>query len=250
MEINVDKCELISDNSEDQIIDKSNNQDLNTVKSSKYLGQNIDSNGNTEDIILRRNYQSISQFVHVSQTFITLKSRIKLFQIYIRSKYNHLLPIIALRGDINKTWSEIRKSIFNDLLRRSTQPKESSTLLGCSYYSIIIKPILKLIVQASENNDKEQLDFLIEAAQKAFLHWTEVEQNHDQPVINQIKNFLQNKKTIPISQWNHLIKEEAIKRHFKSTSIPDEIKNLKNLKHPRLIEALSNSPKHIIEAIT
>ena len=94
------------------------------------------------------------------------------------------------------------------------------------------------------------MDFLIEAAQKAFLHWTEVEQNHDQPVINQIKNFLQNKKTIPISQWNHLIKEEAIKRLFKNTSIPDEIKNLKNLKHPRLIEALSNAPKHIIEAIT
>ena len=249
MEINVDKCELITDNQEDHIIDEENNQPLNTVKCAKYLGQSIDNNGNTEDIILRRNYQSISQLIHVSQTFITLRSRIKLFQIYIRTKYNHLLPIIALKGDINKTWNEIRKSIFNDLLKRSTQPKESATLLGCSCYSIIIKPILKLIQQASDNHDNNQKEFLIEAAQKAFIHWTEAEQNHDQQVINHIKNFIQDKKTIPINQWNHIIKEEAIKRLFKNTQIPEEITNLKDLKHPRLIEALSNAPKHIIEAI-
>ena len=32
------------------------------------------------------------------------------------------------------------------------------------------------------------MDFLIDEAQKAFIYWTEVEQNHDQIVINRIKD--------------------------------------------------------------
>ena len=170
------------------IIDEDTNQPIKTCTHAKYLGQTINNLAETNDIILRRNYNYIAQLIHTSDTFITLKSRIKLFKIYIKSKYTHLLPLIAINGNIEKTWTEIRKTIFNDLLKRSTQPKESATLLGCSYYSIIIKPLLKIIDKSSqENNGEELIHFLKEATKKAFLYWTVTEQNHSQPIIENIK---------------------------------------------------------------
>ena len=147
MEISTDKCELITEDLNDNIFDETTNQTIQTKNKSKYLGQTLNNLGQTEDIILRRNYKSITALMHTSQTYITLKSRIKLFKIYIRSKYNHLLPMIAISGNIEKTWTKIRKTIFNELLKRSTQPRESATLLGCSFYSIIIKPLLKIMEQ-------------------------------------------------------------------------------------------------------
>ena len=147
MEINTDKCELITEDLNDNIFDETTNKTIQTKNKSKYLGLTLNNLGQTEDIILRRNYKTITVLMHTSQTCITLKLRIKLFKIYIRSKYNHLLPKIAISGDIEKTWTEIRKTIFNELLKRSTQPRESATLLGCSFYSIIIKPLLKIMEQ-------------------------------------------------------------------------------------------------------
>ncbi|MBR2141257.1 MAG: hypothetical protein IJ853_02775 [Rickettsiales bacterium] len=194
MEINVDKCEFLTENPEEIILDKQTNQAINNQSHAKYLGQIINSKGQTNDIILRRNYNSIAQLVHTSQTFITLKSRIKLFRIYIRSKYNHLLPIIAINGNLETTWSEIRKVIFNDILKRSTQPKESAALIGCSYYSIIIKPLLKIIEQTEEDQNLHQ--FLIESTKKAFLHWTSVEQNHDRQITDNIKKFIERKNNM------------------------------------------------------
>ena len=147
MEINTDKCELITEDLNDNIFDETTNKTIQTKNKSKYLGLTLNNLGQTEDIILRRNYKTITVLMHTSQTYITLKSRIKLFKIYFRSKYNHLLPKIAISGDIEKTWTEIRKTKFNELLKRSTQPRESATLLGCSFYSIIIKPLLKIMEQ-------------------------------------------------------------------------------------------------------
>ena len=98
--------------------------------------------------------------------------------------------MIAISGNIEKTWTEIRKTIFNELLKRSTQPRESATLLGCSYYSIIIKPLLKIMEQAKENDDKELLEYLIEATGKTFLYWVHAEPNHNPQIITQIKRFI------------------------------------------------------------
>ena len=124
MEINVDKCEFLTENPEEIILDKQTYQAINNQSHAKYLGQIINNKGQTNDIILRRNYNSIVQLVHTSQTFIMLKSRIKLFRTYIRSKYSHLLLIIAINGNLETTWSEIRKVFFNDIFKRCTQPKE------------------------------------------------------------------------------------------------------------------------------
>ena len=249
MEINTDKCELITEDLNDNIFDETTNQTIQTKNKSKYLGQTLNNLGQTEDIILRRNYKSITALMHTSQTYITLKSRIKLFKIYIRSKYNHLLPMIAISGNIEKTWTEIRKTIFNELLKRSTQPRESATLLGCSYYSIIIKPLLKIMEQAKENDDEELLEYLIEATGKTFLYWVHAEPNHNPQIISQIKTFIEKKKTKSIKEWDQLIKEEAVERLFKYNNLPECYVTLKNLKHPNIIEILSNAPIHIIKEL-
>ena len=86
MEINVDKCELLTNNPNYTIIDEDTNQPMKTCTHTKYLGQTINNLAETNDIILRRNYNSIAQLIHTSDTFITLKSRIKLFKIYLESK--------------------------------------------------------------------------------------------------------------------------------------------------------------------
>ena len=78
MEINVDKCELLTNNPNFSIIDEDINQPIKTCTHAKYLGQTINNLAETNDIILRRNYNSIAQLIHTSDTFITLKSRIKL----------------------------------------------------------------------------------------------------------------------------------------------------------------------------
>ena len=102
MEINVDKCELITNNQNITIIDEVTNQPIKTCTHAKYLGQTINNLAETNDIILRRSYNSIAQLIHTSETFITLKSRIKLFKIYIKSKYTHLLPLMSINGNIEK----------------------------------------------------------------------------------------------------------------------------------------------------
>ena len=178
-----------------------------------------------------------------------MKSRIKLFKIYIRAEYNHLLPLTAVSGNIEKTWTEIRKTIFNELLKRSTQPRESATLLGCSFYSIIIKPLLKIMTQATENNDKDLLNDSIEATEKTFQYWTQVEPNHNPTIINEIKTFIEKKQMKTIKEWDQIIKEEAITRLFKNNRIPQNYLKLKDLKHPNLIEALSNALTHIIKEL-
>ncbi len=78
MEINVNKCELLTNNPNYSIIDEDTNQPIKTCTHAKHLGQTINNLAETNDIILRRNYNSIAQLIHTSDTFITLKSRIKL----------------------------------------------------------------------------------------------------------------------------------------------------------------------------
>ena len=68
MEINTDKCELITEDLNDNIFDETTNQTIQTKNKSKYLGQTLNNLGQTEDIILRRNYKSITDLMHTSQT--------------------------------------------------------------------------------------------------------------------------------------------------------------------------------------
>ena len=247
MEINSQKCELITNNLEDTIIDPDSNTSVKTIPQSKYLGQKINNEFKTEDIIFKHNYQSIYQLIKTSETFITTRSRIKLFKTYIKAKYNHLLPLIALNGDVETTWKQIRKTIFNDILKRSTQPKESAGLLGCSYYSIILRPLIKMMDQESESDNQDVYMFIAEASKKAMLYWISTEINHNQEIISAVEKFVNKNIYLNLKQWDEITQKDAIIRMYKNINIPQNYQRLKDLKYPIIIEILSNAPIHIMK---
>ena len=49
-----------------------------------------------------------------------------------------------MTGAIEETWANIKKKIFEDVIEFSIFPKENSTILWLNFYSIIIKPLLKI----------------------------------------------------------------------------------------------------------
>ena len=100
----------------------------------------------------------------------------------------HLLPLIAYSGQLESTWLNIRKGIFLDILSINTLPKESGTLMGLSFYNIIIKPMLKItdkiINQYTNENQSYQKDFIIKAIKKTFHTWLKVEKNNTNEVLD------------------------------------------------------------------
>ena len=56
-----------------------------------------------------------------------IKSQKKLFTSYIKSKFTHLISMIALTGNLEQTRKNIRKSIFNDLLERKTLSRKTGS---------------------------------------------------------------------------------------------------------------------------
>ena len=86
--------------------------------------------------------------------------------------------MIAFTGNLEQTWKNIRKSIFNDLLERKILPKETGSILGISFYSIIIKPILKLLTTPHISNDEIMSLFFKESLKKIFRIWLNVEPNN------------------------------------------------------------------------
>ena len=75
----------------------------------------------------------------------------------MKSKINHLIPLIAITGGIKDLWKSIRKIIFTNLLEYSTMPRESASSFRLGFYDIIIRPVLKLIKRNKEyvNNPEE-----------------------------------------------------------------------------------------------
>ena len=109
----------------------------------KYLGKYIDSSGKTTNIINTFDYGTINKLVKNNANHISRKAKIKLFNTYIKSKFSHLLPLISITGELEKTWTNIRKTTFREVIDFSTFPREASTILGLRFYNIIIKPLLK-----------------------------------------------------------------------------------------------------------
>ena len=66
-------------------------------------------------------------------------SKIRIFKIFLISKGNHLLPLIALSGNLDASWKCIRKIIFRNILDKHTLPLETAVALGLGYYNIIIR---------------------------------------------------------------------------------------------------------------
>lgn len=163
MELNLSKCEHLSAIENDTIIDPLTRTIFYSQPTAKYLGQHIDNEGKPTNIINEFNFSEISNIIKTSTPYITRRAKLKLFSTYIKSKFQHLLPLISLQGNLDKTWSNIRKSLFKEIIDFSTMPRESGSLIGISFYSIIIKPLLKLYKKEYELNDEEMIEFMKES---------------------------------------------------------------------------------------
>ena len=73
-----------------------------------------------------------------------------------------------MSGQLGATWNNIRKTIFRDVIEFSTFPKETSVILGLCFYSIIIKPLLKLYQKEKKISIPEHLSFFKDACKIAF----------------------------------------------------------------------------------
>jgi hypothetical protein len=143
LKVNPDKCEHISDNPEDVVKDKESGTMLVTNTESKYIGQVIDSNGNATSSLKANAFGKLHKILSYTKS-LSRRTRVKPFQIYMRSKINHLLPIISLSDKLEDSWKVIRKAIFDIVLQTSTMPRESAAILKLSYYDIIVRPIINL----------------------------------------------------------------------------------------------------------
>ena len=174
--INPEKCEILSDNPSDKIIDDQAGIDILPKSEVKYLGQNMNSEGLAEQIIEDRLFGNIKNKLN-KYDFLTRLTRIRIFKAYMVSKVNHLLPLISLNGHLGVSWKCIRRIIFRKILKTQTSPLEGVVSLGLGFFNIIIKPILRNIERGYIfffNNS--QLEFLKKAAVRALIHWKSLEQ--------------------------------------------------------------------------
>ena len=112
MKLNTNKWEVLSEMEQDIIIDKHTKVILNAKSTAKYLGQNINQRGEAASIISLNDLKRIKNIIHDNTKNLSLRARIKIYMIYIRSRFQHLLPLIAFSGKLEETWRNIRKSIY------------------------------------------------------------------------------------------------------------------------------------------
>ena len=103
----------------------------------RYLGQIINNIGEARENTIIKKLGTIGTTLNIAAKNLSKKDRIKVFKKYMKSKINHLLPLISLNGNLEKIWKEIRRTIFYNILFQDTLPKESGTLMGISYYIIV-----------------------------------------------------------------------------------------------------------------
>ena len=65
-----------------------------------------------------------------SNKSIPIRTHIKIFKTWMKSKINHLLPIIAPTKGIFESWKNIRKVIFIPILNRLILPFEAVSSMG------------------------------------------------------------------------------------------------------------------------
>ena len=249
MKLNINKCEFLTENENETITDLLTNTVLESKQIVKYLGQYIDADGNTTNVINKFDYGTVNSIVKNNVNHISRRAKVKLFNTYIKSKFSHLLPMIAISGQLETTWSNIRKTIFRDVINFSTFPKESAAIIGLSYYNIIIKPLLKLYEKEEKISSPKHLEFFREACKTAFKLWLSKESNNTEPVKDLIYDFLSNNKFHKLSEFENKIYKEAAIRLYRNQITPEHASKLAKAKLPRILEIASNAPTHFIEGI-
>ena len=101
MQINSNKCELISDREGDYIIDKEQNVKIESKNVVKYLGQFINEKGIPTTGLNKVSFGRLINIIKKTGE-LTRIAKIRLFHIYLKSKINHLIPLISPTGGIKE----------------------------------------------------------------------------------------------------------------------------------------------------
>ena len=248
MEINTTKCELITNDVNDKIINIYTNEQVPNVSNAKYLGQSLNNMGEPINIITKNKLGTIKNIIGINGESLPSRINIKIFKIWMKSKINHLIPLIALTDGLYDSWKNIRSVIFSSIIKRLTLPLESASLIGISFYDIFFKPLLKIREKYLQNKQEEMAKYIEKALKKTAITWKNVEPNLTNTIINNIVE-LNNGNIKDIDTWNKDIKEQAYIRLFKNQIIPEVKPKILKLKMPQIINLLSNAPTHILEGI-
>ena len=108
--------------------------------------------------------------------------------------------------NLQQTWTNIRRSIFKQVLTYNTMPREASTLFGCSYYNIIIKSLYKIINKYQQNNQLELVTTIQESIKPTLITWLKAEPNLTTE-IKQLRSEKEKKKKRPRNATNQKYKQ-------------------------------------------
>ena len=248
MEINTKKCELITNNIGETITNIKTDEIVPSTQQAKYLGQILNEKGEPTSIITKEQLGSIGKVIGINSKSIPIRTHIKIFKIWMKSKINHLLPIIALTKGIFESWKNIRKVIFTPILNRLTLPLEAASLMGLSFFETFVKPLLKIKDKYIENKKDELTQYINNALNKTLIEWKNAEPNLDNTILINIEQSLAG-QTPETKKWIVDVHKQAIKRLFRNNIIPQINDKIIDLKLPQIINLMSNAPTHILEGI-
>ena len=189
--LNPEKCDILSDNKTNYIIDESTGISINSNNIVKYLGQKIDNMGVSADMIENKLFGNLKNKLNKLK-FLTRYTRIRIFKTYMITKINYLFPLICLNGHIEESWKCIRRIIFRDVLLMQTTPLETLITLGIGYYNLMIKPLLKLIDKyAKFSKETTHIEILKNASIKAIIFWKSLERKLPDKIEKAINNMIE-----------------------------------------------------------
>ena len=180
---------------------------------------------------------------------LTKIAKIRIFLIYMKSKINHLIPLIAITGGIEDLWKAIRKIVFNTLLEHSTLPRESASAFGLGYYEIMVRPILKLRERNMiYTNNIEEDEMIGKALINILKYWLVSEPKHTDYVKEIITANIEGKRNDNYNCFDKIIIKEYDDRLFRGHILnEDQSSKLRRIKFSGLIVFISNEPAHEIK---
>ena len=188
---------------------------------------------------------TLRQIVGEKVSALPPKISVKLFKTYMKSRINHIIPLISLSNGTEESWANIRVIIFNQIIQRMALPREAEALIGISYCVTFIKPMLKLRQRYHQNKNDQLKQYITKALHKAMLTWIKTEPNLRPEIIEQINKEINSIEQIEEKDWKQLVNNQAFLRLFKN-DIPEQVKSkINKLKLPNIlnlfIKFLSNS---------
>ena len=105
----------------------------------------------------------------------------KYFIIFLKSKINHLLPLLIINNKTEEIYKELKRVIFRLLLKYDTTPIEARELVKFSFFSIIIKPLMKILERDININsgNEDRKNYIYESIRKAMNIWKKEEPKFD-----------------------------------------------------------------------